>query len=510
MAQGVVDWAEMRAQQRTFAEMIMHDDRDSTYVVAWISDGSWRQRAFRRDDLDFGIIPMGGSVYMSRNGFTGSRRDASHCRQLNAMMFDIDCHDDDFEENVPIAIRALRDAVAAGKLPFPTMLVDTGRGVQVYYVMERSTSMRRSDGTFNEAGISFFKDIEAGLAGTIRALLDGMEGVQFDPSSLDFARVGRLPGTFNERAGRMCTIVDVGPYHTLSSLRGYCTSLPSPCKETRRRDKTGMCPGFLIERMRGVERLQGHRGFDCRGSRENMCFVYYNTATQVYGPSRALDLTRRFNDRFHYPLPPGDIEQIARTVDGVTILYGRHRGERGYYPLSARSVMDKLFMTDEEARACSFFGTKRQRDRARESNRKKDAREKRNERIVRLYKMGNTLDQVACIVGCSRRTIASVLSDASVTRADRYTLREKFSQVMEAKGESAETWHPSWLCALSSPCSFPYSCFVRLASPMSPFRLIAETPFFDAPVKPWKFCPFLEGGSCVFPESRASISVTHE
>lgn len=488
MTAGAVDWKAARTQQRAFVDIITHDDHDSNYVVAWTSGGAWKQRAFRRDDLDFGIVPMSGSVYMSRNGFVGSRRDAAHVRQLNAMMFDIDCHDLDFERNVPVALQVFQGAVSSGVLPRPTMLVNTGRGIQVYYVLERSTSARRKDGSANEAGLSYFHDVEVGLARAVCATFSDAVGVTFDPSALDFARVGRVPGTYNPKAGRMCELLETGPFHDLAGLSKFAIDDPSPpCPKVRKR-LPSTSSTLMRKRLAGIERLQGHRDYDCRGSRENMCFVYYNTATQIHGPQRALDLTLRFNARFAYPLPPTDIEQIARTVDSVVIRYGRHAGETGFYPLSAKSVVDKLMMTDDEMQAIGFFGSERKRKRAHATLRRKAARDSRNERIVHEYKMGRTLNQVANIVRCSRRTVASVLSSKGISRHDRYSLKEKFSLVIESRRQSAERRHTSWLCVLSSR-SFSCSPFLWAGNQL------VTTPAPPPPPAPGSFflyedCPY--------------------
>lgn len=443
-----VDWVQARAQQRAFADILMHDDRESSYVVAWTAGGSWHQRAFRAEDLDFAVIPKGGSVYMSRNGFVGARREAGCCRQVNAMMFDLDCHTATFEQDVPKVTARIQAAVSDGTLPSPNMVVDTGRGLQVYYVLERSISARKRDGSANMAGLAYFKDVETALAETLESVVAGVEGVTLDRSSLDYARVGRVPGTYNPLADRMSVLLSSdGSYYTLEKLKRYGSPSATPAR--RRcggpgRKKTGL----LASRLAGIERLQRHRGNGCEGSRENMCFVFYNTATQIHGPERALELTRRFNLRFNNPLPPSDIEQIARTVDSVVVRYGANRGKTGFYPLRAQNVIDKLFMTYEEIQAIGFFGTKRQRDRARERARNRLARSRRNERIVYKFRMGMTQQAIADEMGCSKRTVADVLRREGVTRRDRYTLEDKFSQVIERKRESAENRHTSWLCDL--------------------------------------------------------------
>lgn len=441
-------WPRAREEQLTFIETILHDDRDSSYIVAWTDSGKWRQRPFRARSICLDDIPSGESVYMTRNGFVGGKREAELCRQVNAMMFDLDCHTASFRDDVPKVISAIDEAVANGVLPQPNLMVDTGRGVQVYFVLATSISFRVSNGNLNDMGLAYYKDVEEALASTVRGVVEPLEGVQFDASVLDYSRVGRIPGTFNPKAKRWCTLVSAdSSFYTLKELKKFGTKSPYSHVKRAQKVRTRRKKGLLESRLSGVERLQKHRKYDCQGSRENMCFVYYNTATQIYGPDKALEITHELNGKFTTPLPPADIEQIARTVDKTTVLYGEHQGEQGFYPLRAATVIEKLFMTNEEMEAIRFFGTKRQRDRAAQRARNQAAKQDRDARIVRKFRMGSTQQEIADEIGCSKRTVANVLNKNGIRRGDRFSTKDKFDQVIVQKRESAISRHTSWLCA---------------------------------------------------------------
>ena len=109
---------------------------------------------------------------------------------------------------------------------------------------------------------------------------------------------------------------------------------------------------------------------------------------------------------------------------------GRHAGERGFYPLSAATLAEKLALTAEEAEALEFFASRRreQREAAKQATRQRRA--ERNERIRALYAKGSmTQAQVAEVVGCSLRTVSAVLNASK--------LEQKPAEEQSAQAEAA-------------------------------------------------------------------------
>ena len=157
-----------------------------------------------------------------------------------------------------------------------------------------------------------------------------------------------------------------------------------------------------------------------------MSFVFYNTAVQVYSREEAKRRLALFNARFAAPLATCELRGIEKSVDRVVNV----RGQKGFYLLSARKLIDLLGLSPEESREIGFFASKRVMDRAiaKETTRKK--REERDLRIIELYRAGDrTQAQVAKIVGCSERTVASVLKKAGLTkRISRRLHRQRTTQ----------------------------------------------------------------------------------
>lgn len=442
-------WACER-QTAEFFDILTHDDRKSNYIVACKrEDGSWLQSAMPAKSLGVVSFDQSSSYYVTHNGFNGRKREANRCRQVNALMFDIDCHEDDHEAVVPALIGRLEDAFSKGSLPHPNLFVMTGRGVQLYYVLERSTPYRVRGGSINEEGIQFYRDIETGLSAAIAREIDGVSSAKLDTCVYDFSRVGRIPGSYNPLSGTRCELVSSSrDYYGLIDLKAFC-ELDAIRRAKARSERVAprKYDGMLVNRLSAVERLQEHRKFNCVGSRENMCFVFYNTATQLYGPDRAYTMTVEFNGKFTSPLPESDIAQIKRTVDDVVVLYGAHKGDKGYYPLKAATVAEFMHMSPAEASAIGYYAPGRKAQREAQKAKTRQTRAERDARICKLYERGYSQAEVAKKVKCSPRTVFSVLKREGVARGNLFeSIKSQFEGVLETKKEQiAKSCQTSWV-----------------------------------------------------------------
>lgn len=409
------------SEQELFYSLLLHDDRNSRYILSSDEGGVWRDRALYAAQLPGVRFDGCSNYYLTHNGFSGTRRTLEGTRQVNAIFLDVDAHGAGklaCRRAVARANQLIAAAVDEGRLPLPTMLVDSGRGLHLYYVLHRSIPYRvPRDGALqvNSASLEYFADVQRRLASVLQEVLAGVEGLEVDRSVLDHARVGRIPGTYNAKAGRYARLIgSSGALYTLDVLGSYRTaSQPAP-KPAPKRGKVVRFQPLMHSRITKLAQLQEYRGFDCRGTRELMCFVYYNSAVQLYERSVAMERTEAFNARFKQPLQWEELGGIASAVDSVV----NCKGERGYYPLSAQTLIDKLQLTQAEIDELHFFSSKRTTERAAAKAATRQRREERNAKIVELYTtLGMTQPEVAAAVGCSARTVFSVLKEAGITRA---------------------------------------------------------------------------------------------
>lgn len=422
MPQPPVGAAVSRVQEsewEIFRTLITHDDRNSYYVVSSDASGSWEDTAVKSESLSAIGFNTKSAYYMTHNGFTSACRKSEQVRQLNTLFFDLDCHDRDLQETRAIVgqtLSALKTAVGNGTLPQPTMTIDTGRGVQLFYVLTRSIPYRVSaNGQVNIKSVKLFENVQKRMASLLDSVVSSIKGMSVDRATFDVSRVSRIPGTFNAKAGRYASLCDYSfdALYSLSKLSGLIparTEQPSYKTDLKRVfKKTSSIINYqplLKSRLAKIIELQKLRNFNCEGNRELMSFVFYNTAVQVYPHEVAQQKLSSFNNNFINPLNVSELNGITKSVDSVINM----RGEQGYYLIGANRLRELLAMTLEEEVAINFFESKRSVLRKEAKRITKEKRDQRNARIVTLYRQGShTYASIAKQVLCSVRTVATVI-----------------------------------------------------------------------------------------------------
>lgn len=468
---------QQESEQETFLRTLLHDDRNSFYVLSTDEGGRWEDVPVRRAQL--AALPLGmgapdsaASYYITHNGFADRRRKLESCRQVNAMFFDLDCHGEpgfECRRLVDEAHRLVVAAAEAGALPRPTMVVDSGRGLHLYYVLERSIPCRlRAGGSMqpNEKALAYFRDVQLRLADVLDEVLAGLDGVDVDRAVFDCTRVSRIPGTYNAKAGRRARLLSAdGGYCELGDLAKYRprAAAAGPSAGAAPAEQPQSAPaGTLVRfdrlmaaRLRKVAELQEHRGYACEGNRELMCFVYYNTAVQLYERPEAFRRLGAFNARFVRPLSCDELEGVRSAVDGVVNV----KGERGHYILNAQTLIRLLALTPAEIEATRFFTSKRAAERAEAKRATRARREDRDQRICNLYATGElTQVQVARAVGCSVRTVSKAVKAAGMARA--------YKRASAAQGEGSAA-HAT---AAASPASQASAAATGAQQQLTAFR----------------------------------------
>lgn len=442
-------------EAQRFYAAVFHDDRGSNAVLATRRCGLWSERSIPVSQLPYlaSSFVDRNDRYVTVNGFIGRDRSSARCRQVNALVVDVDAHGGNHLEAVPALESRLASLQADPSFPSPTVAVATGRGLQLLYVLERSVPCRLAGGVPNEAALSFLADVRSMLFDALDAhLASPVPGATLDRSVSDLSRVVRIPGSFNTAAGcRARLLADDGPAWDLAGLKAALLPLLPGRKPEAVSKRPARLDRLNTSRMRKVRELVALR--DSRGQLEgtrDLClFVYYNAATQVLGAMKARQGLHALNQSTSCPLPVAEVDSIADGVDRAVVRCGPLKGQTGFYPLTAETIGGKLLLTAEEIGAVGFFASKRADERAASKAATKERRRQRDERICRLYGNGLAQARIAERVGCSVRTVAKAVKAAGMRKgALKQAQRERFADALERKAA----------VATSSACDYALSC----------------------------------------------------
>lgn len=431
---------EVLNEQQRFIRCLHHDSHDSYAVRFLKGKGQFSSRCL--SELE--SYDSHYDSYISLHGFSRYGRKSEHIRELTCIYYDLDLHqkrvDIDVDEYIYNTLNIINWAVDDEEIPKPTMITRTGRGLGLFYVLERSIACSKGR---NAGQVEFWNLIYRRLGKKIKELLvpdnnkfadDPEKILEFDARILcDYSRVTRLPMTVNQATGERCSIIsmpyiDRRPrYYSLKELSGYLFPKVYNGKKTyikRLKRKNNIVyvdfskEIFLRERIHAMELLQEQRNGECTGIRDYMCFVYYNHATQIYSAGQAMERLKMFNQGFREPLPSGELRNIVKGIS-------KNKGDcyAGHYRLTNKWIMEKCEITQEEEKQLGLKLTKRSIDRlmAKETTEKK--RMDRDRELCAYIKdhPGKKYKDIAEIFGISLRTLQGIVKAADIHRYKKNT-----------------------------------------------------------------------------------------
>lgn len=262
-------------------------------------------------------------LYYTPNTFFGKRCVANVC-SLRAFYLDIDCHDaDNFTESaVEYLKNYLTDVFTHDEMPMPSF-VFTGRGIHLVWQIHHIEPNR----------LPYWNAVQQELATYINSALESslVAGLwEVDKNSLDAARILRLPGTYNHKAGTWCQFLSYSPI--VSKLCTF-TEFFNIGKVIREK----IMLTSPVSRYEGLVKVGELRCWDMEGLRNtflNICgsdlTLSGATPTQVYNELEEV------NARFSKPLSSTQIRAIAK----CSSTHG--------YRYSASGIAERLGLTPDE------------------------------------------------------------------------------------------------------------------------------------------------------------------
>lgn len=189
--------------------------QEGAYCVAGIKDGAISQRFYKTiEEVEKAAIQLDQSGYdayfaLATFNDTSSRR-SENVATLKTLFLDLDCGEGKPYPTQMEAIKALQNFCRVSQIPKPSIIVNSGRGVHVYWVLDRECS----------------RDEWLPLAERLKAAC-AQEGLEIDRGvTADAARILRVPGTHNYKGAPPFPVQVFRDTGLVYSVEAIATALP--------------------------------------------------------------------------------------------------------------------------------------------------------------------------------------------------------------------------------------------------------------------------------------------
>lgn len=287
----------------SYAKHLYADDLEGYLQVAHIPGDTKR---FNGAYVTGAAVPktlgeMRGQVdcFITPNSFYIPERASRNIRHFRSLFIDLDLTDCGKAE----AVYEVTLLAEQGIIPEPTMIVDSGRGIHLYWRIQHAPM-----------GAAWtWQELEDYLYRELRHL--GADGV-----ATDSARLLRIPGTINSRNGAICKpILITDKVYSMYDLREkYLSWKPTRIKPQR---KTGggkvthlFNPYTLHKaRLSDLLTLCRLRNYDVRGCRNTILHLYaYWQGITMRDTDELATAVHELNDSFKEPLKPMEVVAVVR------------------------------------------------------------------------------------------------------------------------------------------------------------------------------------------------------
>lgn len=341
-----------------------------------------------------------GNTYVTVNSFSGVKRKNSNLFAINGIFIDIDGHNLKPDEIVQAKINTvsvINDAIKEGRLCNYTAMTDSGRGIGLLFLYDRSIAAHGN----TERQIKFHKSLYDKMIKLIEKLLNEYNGVMLsvDKGVKDAARLCGLPGTYNYNARAYRRNIKINPdaRYSLSQIADICGFEPTKKQKKKVNKDMRNVEGLGQSRADKLRRLQASRK-DWQGYHHQLCFIYYNTVKLYMDESEAAAALEEFNWSFaDYGIDRAEIRGIIRSS----------KGNGAAYCFTNAYIMNSLNLNEREAAEFKFETAESRELKKIETLKKKLARDKM---VVHAILSCETYNEVVCLTGVALRTVKRIAS----------------------------------------------------------------------------------------------------
>lgn len=312
------------------------------------------------------LYEMEGNMdyYITANSFYIPHRATSNIRHFRSLYVDLDV-DRRSKYSKTEAFYMLYYLADGGEIPTPSMVVDSGRGLHVYWRIEHAPM---------------------GAVLTWQAMQDylykQLKHLGADPQSTDSARLLRLPGTINSKNGATCQILIINDYiYSLSDLREQYLKYKPKTKKAKTK-KSGEVsyiykPYTLhMARLQDLMTLCKLRNYNVTGCRNTILHLYaYWIGVTVRDETVLRDEVIALNEKFTQPLKDNEIQAVLECIPKVVqdFLEPTTNSRNGYNYRNER-LIDILHITKHEQQYMRTIIDRQEKYRRNNERRKKKRR----------------------------------------------------------------------------------------------------------------------------------------
>ncbi|MBC9707241.1 MAG: primase C-terminal domain-containing protein [Enterococcus sp.] len=311
-------------------------------AVAEFEKNLFKQNMFPVEEWTAHIGPK--DCYLSVNTFYRRKRDTRSARHLNAFYVDIDFYN--MAVSLDDVIETIHHHVRYERIPEPTFIISSGRGIYVIWKIEdvpgRYESAKRLYGHIQDYLIKLFEDVGA------------------DSQARDIARVLRVPGTINSKNGQVVQFLEANTknVYTMRMFQEYVDpfeeyrnyqSKKTVKKESKRGQVRRLLNIYTLNKARcaDFERLCALRGYKMTGYRNMLLHAYAWALMNIHQDEKvALYYVQALNDDLSEPLHDGEIKSIVRSVAKA---YADHlKDSKKGYRYKTETLIKRLDISLEE------------------------------------------------------------------------------------------------------------------------------------------------------------------
>lgn len=370
-------------------------------------------------------------IYISSNTYYKPKRAVSNIRQFRALYIDLDLIYYKSE-----TVYRIYELVNQNKIPMPSLIVDSGRGIHLYWRIENAPY----------GAIQTWQELED-------YLYHNLKGLGADIKATDGARVLRLPNTINSKNNEECKILAINDdiQYSMYDLREqYLNYKPKSYEiesyqiefeQTQAIKPKNKCVitkmfnsySLHLARIEDIKTLCKLRSYDVEGYRNFIVHVYaYWNGIYVRDPQDLEKQVFELNDSFKKPLKENEIMAVLRCIPKaidkfIAYQQGLNSGQakkvtkgmrdKGGYWYKNETLIERLDISAEEQKhLVTIIGIEEKYKRNNE-NRKANRRNEEGftereqnkatkERLIKnLISKGLNKSQIAKELGLNRSTI---------------------------------------------------------------------------------------------------------